>query len=269
MPRGVRLLASRTAATILAAAALSFPATATADPRASAGFAFVPVRLVDLTVPHRIAPTARRPQAGRTRPEPAVLVRISSSRPITARPGGGRTVGLMPSSSKYLHQPMVAWVLESTPNRRFGKVTLPFSGRSAATGWISLAGGARTHTPFSVHVDLSKHQVTLLRLGKVVFRTPAATGAPVSPTPPGRYFVTDRVAVGAGSSFGSFAFGISGLQTHLPPGWGGGDQLAIHGTNSPSTIGTSSSAGCVRVSEAALARLKPVLQLGTPVVIEP
>lgn len=175
----------------------------------------------------------------------------------------------MPASSKYLHQPTVVWVLGSSPNGRFGKVTLPFSGRSVATGWISLAGVVRTHTPYSVHVDLSQHRVTLLRLGKVVFRTPAATGAPVSPTPPGLYFVTDRVAVALGSSFGSFAFGISGLQTHLPPGWGGGNQLAIHGTNSPSTLGTSASAGCVRVSEAALARLKPVLQAGTPVVIEP
>lgn len=270
MSRGARLLASRTAAAILATAALSFPATATATAdQASSGFAFVPVRLVDLTVPRRLAPTVRAIQARRSRSEPVVLVRVGSSRPITARPGGGRTVGLMPASSKYLGQPMVAWVLESTPNGRFGKVTLPFSERSAATGWISLAGLARTHTPYSVLVDLSKHRVTLLRLGRVVFRTAAATGAPVSPTPPGRYFVTDRVAVGAGSSFGSFAFGISGLQTRPPPGWGGGNQLAIHGTNSPSTIGTPASAGCVRVSEAALARLKPALQPGTPVVIEP
>ena len=71
----------------------------------------------------------------------------------------------------------------------------------------------------------------------------------------------------AGSALGSFAFGISGIQPHLPAGWSGGNQLAIHGTNDPSSIGTSASAGCVRVSEWALAHFEPLLRLGTPVVI--
>jgi lipoprotein-anchoring transpeptidase ErfK/SrfK len=226
-------------------------------------------RAVDLSVPHRVA-AFRRPRPPRPpKPRPAELVHIASSRPITTRPGGGRMVGLMPSSSKYLHQPTVAWVLDTAAGGRYGRVTLPFSGRSGATGWISLKGLSRSNTPYSVHVDLSKHRVTVLRLGRVLFSFPAATGAPVSPTPTGTFFVTDRVSVYAGSAFGSFAFGISGIQTRLPPGWGGGDQLAIHGTNSPSTIGRSVSAGCIRVSEAALARLKPLLQLGTPVVIGP
>jgi lipoprotein-anchoring transpeptidase ErfK/SrfK len=68
---------------------------------------------------------------------------------------------------------------------------------------------------------------------------------------------------------GSFAFGISGIQPRLPAGWNGGDQLAIHGTNAPWTIGTSASAGCIRVSEAALDRLLPLLLQGTPVLIRP
>ena len=45
----------------------------------------------------------------------------------------------------------------------------------------------------------------------------------------GRYFVTDRVPVYVGSPYGSFAFGLSGIQPNLPAGWSGGDQLAIHG----------------------------------------
>jgi lipoprotein-anchoring transpeptidase ErfK/SrfK len=71
----------------------------------------------------------------------------------------------------------------------------------------------------------------------------------------------------SGGYLGSFAFGISGIQPQLPAGWSGGDQLAIHGTNDPSSIGTSASAGCVRVSEATLAVLRPLLRLGTPIVI--
>ena len=105
--------------------------------------------------------------------------------------------------------------------------------------------------------------------GHVRYRVTAATGASWSPTPAGDYVVTDRVPFGSGSALGSFAFGISGIQPRLPAGWSGGNQLAIHGTNDPSSIGRSVSAGCVRVSEWSLAHFKPLLQLGTPVLIRP
>jgi lipoprotein-anchoring transpeptidase ErfK/SrfK len=52
-------------------------------------------------------------------------------------------------------------------------------------------------------------------------------------------------------------------------GWSGGDQLAIHGTNDPGSIGTPASAGCLRVSAPALWVLKRALRPGTPVVIHP
>ncbi len=59
------------------------------------------------------------------------------------------------------------------------------------------------------------------------------------------------------------------IQPHLPAGWSGGDQLAIHGTSEPWTIGKNASAGCVHVSEKALHELEPILRLGTPVIITP
>jgi len=116
-------------------------------------------------------------------------------------------------------------------------------------------------------VDLSEHRVRVYKRDDLLYTVAGATGSSASPTPPGAYVVTDRVPFAAGSSLGSFAFGISGIQPHLPAGWSGGNQLAIHGTNDPSSIGTSASAGCVRVSEWALDRFKPLLQLGTPVII--
>ena len=70
------------------------------------------------------------------------------------------------------------------------------------------------------------------------------------------------------SSFGSFIFGLSGVQTNLPAGWGGGNLLAIHGTNNPASIGLASSAGCLRVSRATLERLEAVLVLGAPVIVK-
>ena len=97
-----------------------------------------------------------------------------------------------------------------------------------------------------------------------------AIGAPSTPTPTGRFSVTDRVLTNdPGGPFGWYAFGLSGHQPNLPAGWAGGDQLAIHGTNAPSSIGQAASAGCLRVSATALARLRSLLRLGTPVVIHP
>ncbi|HEX9122745.1 MAG TPA: L,D-transpeptidase [Actinomycetota bacterium] len=212
----------------------------------------------------RAAAEPHRPDRART----ALLVRIPGPIPVTSRPGGGVVVGTFPAASRYYHVPVVAWILRTASDGRFGLVTVPYSGTQLA-GWIRIRGLRRERTAIQIRVDLSLHTLTLRRWGRTLARFPAATGAPTSPTPPGRYFVTDRVPFPAGSALGSFAFGISGIQTHLPAGWSGGDQLAIHGTNAPSSIGTSTSAGCIRVSEAALARLEPLLRLGTPVVIVP
>ena len=105
--------------------------------------------------------------------------------------------------------------------------------------------------------DLSRRTVTLLRGRRAVATFPAAIGTPSTPTPTGRFSVTDLVATGDPyGPFGWYAFGLSGHQPNLPAGWGGGDQLAIHGTNAPSSIGTAASAGCLRVSAGALSVLK-------------
>ena len=211
-----------------------------------------------------------RPASRSREPDPVghTLVRITHTIRITARPGGGRGVGTMPAGSRFYDQPIIAWVLDISDGGRYGLVPVPYAGRQVF-GWISLRSLELETTRIEVVADLSEHVIEVRRGGDLLFRAPAATGARVSPTPIGRYFVTDRVAFPGGGSFGSFAFGISGIQTHLPPGWTGGDQLAIHGTSAPGTIGTSASAGCLRVSERMLDRLRPLLRLGTPVTIVP
>jgi lipoprotein-anchoring transpeptidase ErfK/SrfK len=210
--------------------------------------------------PASLAAGARRPAP------PALLVEIPRVMTLTARPGGGRVVGSMPTGSRYYGQPMVAWVLETTADGRFGRVPIPYGGRDA-TGWLRLRGLETDTTHIRVVVDLSRHRLEVHRGSRVLLRAPAGTGTPVSPTPPGSYFVTDRVAFPGGGSLGTFAFGVSGIQTRLPPGWVGGDQLAIHGTDAPATIGTSSSAGCLRVGEGTLDRLRRLLYPGTPVIV--
>jgi hypothetical protein len=196
-----------------------------------------------------------------------VLVRVPHTLTAYARPRAGASpVGVVPAGSKYYGIPIVAWVETVSADGRWGRVELPYVW-PRRDGWVRLRGLTRDETRVRVEVDLSQHMVTVRKFGKVLFRVPGATGASYSPTPVGEYFVTDRVPFSAGGPLGSFAFGISGIQPRLPAGWSGGDQLAIHGTNNPSSIGRSASAGCVRVSEATLDRLMPLLKYGTPVVV--
>jgi lipoprotein-anchoring transpeptidase ErfK/SrfK len=218
--------------------------------------------------------TPERPRVGIAAPAHGsphsrfLLVEIERAMPVTARAGDGRVVGVVPAGSRYYGEPTVAWVRRQSPTGEFGLVDVPYAAERAE-GWIRLRGLDRSWTRIRVVADLSEHRITVWRGDGVLVRAPAATGAPASPTPVGRYFVTDRVAFPGGGALGTFAFGISGIQTRLPAGWTGGDQLAIHGTDAPASIGHDASAGCLRVSEATLARLPPLLRLGTPVVVRP
>ena len=212
-------------------------------------------------------PPAQSHRPARPAPEPHLMVHVD--RPLAAhlRPdAGSKVIGTVVTSSKYYRIGIVAWVEEAAKGGRWGRLEIPYSW-PRRDGWIRL-DGLRTETTWvSVEVDLSRHRVTVSKRGGRLFSFAGAIGTSASPTPPGEYFVTDRIAFARGSYLGSFAFGISGIQPRLPAGWSGGNQLAIHGTNSPWTIGRNASAGCVRVSEQALARMKPLLRLGTPVVI--
>jgi hypothetical protein len=217
------------------------------------------------------AERARRSKEEQQRERPAVhlLVRVPDAMTVRARPDAdAAAVGTMPSGSKYYGVPITTWIEATAKDGRWGRVEIPYVW-PRREGWIPLRGLAHDRTYVEVHVDLSRHWISVTKFGHLLFGLRAATGAAASPTPVGEYFVTDRIPFAAGGSLGSFAFGISGIQPRLPAGWSGGNQLAIHGTNDPSSIGTNASAGCMRVSERGLDRLMPLLRLGTPIIVGP
>jgi lipoprotein-anchoring transpeptidase ErfK/SrfK len=249
------------------------PVTASAPVRAAwGGPALSVVRLHDQPYPpyHREAEASRPKHGPHGIPiGPQLLVRVRAGGIVAHRAPSrsSRAVGTVRSSSKYYGFPITIWVEATNASATWGRVQLPYAW-PRTDGWIPLKGLPRSRTDVVVSVDLSEHAVRVYRSGALRYRVPGATGAASSPTPPGDYVVTDRVAFGGGA-LGSFAFGISGIQPRLPAGWSGGDQLAIHGTNEPWSIGRSVSAGCVRVSEWSLDRFRPLLRLGTPVMIRP
>ena len=58
---------------------------------------------------------------------------------------------------------------------------------------------------------------------------------------------------------------LSGHQTTLPPGWTGGDRLAIHGGSTAGAVST----GCLHADEADLRYLMRVVSLGGQITIHP
>jgi len=196
-----------------------------------------------------------------------LLVDESSGTVVRARPGGrvlGRLAGETP-----LGTPTWLWAVATSSDGRWARVVLPWA-PNGRTGWVTLLGRRTLRTETWVQVDLSRRRVMLMRGATLVDSFLSAVGTQASPTPIGRFSVTDPIATGdPAGPFGWYAFGLSGHQPHLPAGWTGGDQLAIHGTNDPASLGTAASAGCLRVSATALGVLKRALRPGTPVVIHP
>jgi hypothetical protein len=138
-------------------------------------------------------------------------------------------------------------------------------------GWIDpdSAHVSYARTPLELRVDLSKRTLSALRRGQVLHRSRVTIGGPASPTPIGRFAITDKLrGADFGSYYGCCILAISGRQTRLPPGWEGGDLLAIHG-GPTRAIGSRLSAGCLHAREADLRWLMSRVPLGTPVTIHP
>jgi hypothetical protein len=137
-------------------------------------------------------------------------------------------------------------------------------------GWIDSRSDtiAVGHTQVSLRADLSRRTLELRVGGRVVKRMTVAIGRPGSSTPVGRFAVTDKLSGGNyGPYYGCCILALSGHQPNTPAGWQGGNRLAIHGTNSPGTIGARASAGCLRGDDADLRTLMRRVPVGAPVFI--
>jgi hypothetical protein len=138
--------------------------------------------------------------------------------------------------------------------------------------WVDAhAGGLRySRTPLEIEVDLSQRTLALKRGASILRSVSVGIGAFDSPTPTGRFAVTDKLDGPAFSaSYGCCILALSAVQPNLPAGWAGGNRIAIHGTLSASDFGQAVSAGCVHARDDDLRYLMRVVPLGTPVVIRP
>jgi lipoprotein-anchoring transpeptidase ErfK/SrfK len=122
-------------------------------------------------------------------------------------------------------------------------------------------------TGLAVEVDLSDYTASLLRDGREVRSFPVTIGAAGSPTPTGRFAVSDKLRGDLGPAYGCCAIALSAIQPSLPSGWMGGNRIAIHG-NTGGSLGVAASHGCIRADDDDVASLVDMLPLGTPVTVQ-
>jgi lipoprotein-anchoring transpeptidase ErfK/SrfK len=140
---------------------------------------------------------------------------------------------------------------------------------NGATGWIKASDVTLGASDYEIKIELAAHKLTLYKLGEPVLESGTVNGTARTPTPPGRFYITDPVDLqkNPNTGYGLFALGISGYSEVLTSFKGGPGQLAVHGTNNPSEIGQDISNGCTRVPNDIILQLAMTVPLGTPVTI--
>ena len=136
------------------------------------------------------------------------------------------------------------------------------------TGWVPQTDVTLATDADHIIVSLGARHVTLYRDGRQVYQASVAVGSPDSPTPMGRFFVTEVLKLtDPGDAYGPYALGLSGFSNTYYSFDGGPGQIAIHGTNQPQVIGGYASHGCVRLTNPDITTLATQVPAGTPVDI--
>lgn len=148
------------------------------------------------------------------------------------------------------------------------RVRLPGRPNSHA-GWIAASRTRRTATAWHLRVKLSDRRVTVFRDGRAMRRFRAVVGHPSTPTPTGRFFVEEALALPSNAAGGPFALAASARSNVLQEYGGGPGQIALHGTDFLSDpLGTAASHGCIRLSTRSITWLARRIGSGVPLTIE-
>jgi hypothetical protein len=214
--------------------------------------------------PPASAKTTATPAAVVIPPGPGALAAMAPRRGLTLRdrPGGKVVAHLRPQTE--WGSPTVVWAAEQ--RGRWLGVMSTATGNNRIVWLDSQRDKPRMwRSQYSLHADLSARTLELWRGSRVVRRMTIGVGGADTPTPVGRFSVTDKLIPARGLSFyGCCLLALSGHQSHLRPGWAGGDRIAIHG----GSTGGAASAGCLHANDADLKGLMEVIPIGTPVYIK-
>jgi hypothetical protein len=180
-----------------------------------------------------------------------IVESVNAERPLT----GERTV--LPLIDERIGPAGAHWLHVLLPGRPNGHA-----------GWIRQSGTRRAHTRWHLVVVTSARRVLVYRRGILVHVFRAIVGKPSTPTPDGRFFVEEAVALRPTDVGAPFALALSARSNVLQEFDGGPGQIALHGlTNVGGSLGTAVSHGCIRLSGQAMRWLVTRIGPGVPVTI--
>lgn len=205
-----------------------------------------------------------------TAPDPVVAATVADARGATVDLYAEPDVPFAerPTMDNPTHEglPVVFLVLEE----RAGWLRVQASMRpNEQVVWVKRSQVRVRTVPNRIEVRLAELQLVVVEgeTGRVLLQEPVAIGSSRTPTPVGRFFVDGWVPLDGTGPYGSGQLSVAGFSDVLQSFGGGIGQIAIHGTNVPSSIGRSISNGCVRMDNDTLLRLVEIAPLGTPVDI--
>lgn len=135
------------------------------------------------------------------------------------------------------------------------------------TGWVRRAALEAFHTVDGyLLVDRSRLRATLFRDGRAVFSAPIGVGKASTVTPPGHFYVMEKLITLNAPVYGPYALGTSAYAPTLQE-WPGGGVVGIHGTDEPQLIPGRPSHGCIRMRNADITRLWAMIALRTPIEV--
>jgi lipoprotein-anchoring transpeptidase ErfK/SrfK len=189
----------------------------------------------------------------RTRPSVHArqIEHVAARRPLT------RVHTILPVLDRSTDRAGAAWVQVRLPGRPNGR-----------KGWIPTNHTRRSSTQWYILVDLSARRVSVYHHGRLQRRFRAIVGTVSTPTPRGRFFVEEALALSSRLAGAPFALATSGRSQVLQEFAGGPGQIALHGTgNIPGALGTAASHGCIRLSTPAITWLARRIGAGVPVTV--
>lgn len=147
-------------------------------------------------------------------------------------------------------------------------IQIEFPGRpNGQRGWVPRAALEAFHTVNGyLRVDRRTLRVTLYRDGQAIFSAPVGVGKESTVTPPGHFYVMEKLITLNAPVYGPYALGTSAYAPTLQE-WPGGGVVGIHGTDEPQLIPGRPSHGCIRMRNADITRLWPMVEVGTPIEI--
>jgi lipoprotein-anchoring transpeptidase ErfK/SrfK len=136
-------------------------------------------------------------------------------------------------------------------------------------GWVRASDVALSTIDTRVVITLGTRTLQAYAGDQLLAQSQVVIGGPATPTPTGRFFVTDYTARKPTGSYGPWVLPLSAFSQAMDRFSDGVPVIAMHGTDHPEYVGQNRSNGCIRMPDAVIQTLRDHLPLGTPVDIRP